>query len=114
MNMPDQPLVRQKCVPCEGGIPPLGREAASGYLSQTPGWAMSEDGKWISRDFKFKNFKESMVFVNKVAEIAEAEGHHPDVKIVWNKVRLDLTTHAIRGLFVNDFILAAKVNELLD
>jgi 4a-hydroxytetrahydrobiopterin dehydratase len=77
-----------------------------------PGWVLDAEGKKISRDFVFKDFKEAMVFVNKVADIAEKEGHHPDIAIWWNKVKLELSTHAIGGLSTNDFIVAAKVNAL--
>ncbi|MGC9603025.1 MAG: 4a-hydroxytetrahydrobiopterin dehydratase [Minisyncoccia bacterium] len=106
-------LKTKKCVACEGAETPLTRPEAEILLKQTPGWAISEDGKKISRDFEFKDFKESMAFINKVAAIAESEGHHPDIHVFYSKVRLELWTHAINGLFENDFIVAAKVNELL-
>lgn len=79
---------------------------------QAPGWDVTEDGKKIRREFLFKNFKEAMVFVNKVADIAESEGHHPDLHVFYNRVVVELWTHAIGGLSENDFIVAAKVNEL--
>ena len=107
-------LVSKKCVPCEGGTPTLAKEEVKSLLSQISGWSVDADFKKISRDFKFKNFKEAMEFVNKVAGLAESEGHHPDIYIHgWNKVRLDLSTHAIGGLSENDFIMAAKIGELL-
>lgn len=82
-------------------------------LNVLPGWTKSAgDIDKIEKLFEFMNFKEAMVFVNKVAEIAEEEGHHPDIFIQWNKVTLTLWTHAIKGLFDNDFILAAKFDEL--
>lgn len=82
-------------------------------LDAVSGWTKSAgDVDKIEKLFKFKNFKEAMVFVNKVAEIAEEEGHHPDIFIQWNKVTLTLWTHAINGLFDNDFILAAKIDKL--
>lgn len=81
-------------------------------MKHVPGWMLRDDGKEISREFTFKDFKEAMAFVNEVAEIAEREGHHPDIHVRWNKVRLDLSTHAIGGLSTNDFIVAAKVNVL--
>lgn len=105
-------LSKKHCVSCEGGVPPLDRAAAEKLLKETPGWKLSADAKTISRDFAFKDFNEAMAFVNKVAGIAEAEGHHPDIHVFWNKVRLDLSTHAIKGLSENDFILAAKVDML--
>lgn len=106
-------LKSKKCVPCEGGTPPLTREESEKLLSQIPDWEIFGNKK-IVRDFRFKDFKAAMGFVNKVAELAEAEGHHPDILIHgWNKVRLELSTHAIGGLSENDFILAAKIDNLM-
>lgn len=103
-------LLIKKCVPCEGGVEPMGREEAEEYLKETPGWTLNEG--LISRQFKFQDFKQAMEFVGKVAELAESEGHHPDIHISYNIVRLESYTHAIGGLSENDFILAAKINEL--
>jgi 4a-hydroxytetrahydrobiopterin dehydratase len=105
-------LTQKHCVPCEGGMPPLDAERVPNYLKYAPGWASSPDGKKITREFKFKNFVAAMAFVNKVADIANAEDHHPDIYIFYNLVRFELSTHAIGGLSENDFILAAKINEL--
>lgn len=105
-------LTQKKCVACEGAEIPLRRSEADILLKQVPGWVISEDGKKISREFNFKDFKESMAFVNKMAEIAESEGHHPDIYIFYANVKLELWTHAIGGLFENDFIVAAKINKL--
>ncbi|MBI5133869.1 MAG: 4a-hydroxytetrahydrobiopterin dehydratase [Candidatus Taylorbacteria bacterium] len=105
-------LKDKKCVACEGGVPSLAREAAAALLVQTPQWRMAEDGKTISRGFRFADFEEAMGFVSKVASLAQAEGHHPDIHISYNKVRFDLSTHAIGGLSENDFILAAKIDGL--
>lgn len=88
------------------------KEEADQYLSEVLGWQMTDDGKSISRDFEFKDFKGSMAFVNKVADVAESEGHHPDIYIFYSKVKLELSTHAIGGLSENDFILAAKINAI--
>ena len=107
-------LASKKCIPCETGISPLDIGDVGQYLKRVPGWVYDGTtgvGK-ITRDFKFRDFKEAMVFVNKVAEIAEAEGHHPDIHIFYNQVRLDIWTHAANGLTENDFVLAAKVNLL--
>lgn len=105
-------LSKQKCVPCEGGTPPLTKEESEKLLAQVSDqWKLNE--KSISADFKFKNFKESMAFINKVADIAESEGHHPDIYIYYAKVRLELSTHAIGGLSINDFIMASKIDTLL-
>ncbi len=104
-------LTNKKCVPCEGGVPPLTREEAEKLLAQVSDkWRLGE--KSISADFKFKDFKESMAFVGKVAEIAEAEGHHPNIQINYNKVKIELWTHSIGGLSENDFILAAKIDSI--
>ncbi len=113
-------LLKKKCVPCEGGVPPLSQEEAQKYLSQISGWQIIEDqrpnvqksglGAQISKEYKFKDFVESMNFVKRVADIAESEGHHPDIHISYNKVLLELSTHAIGGLSENDFIVAAKVD----
>jgi len=103
-------LSKKKCVPCEGEIPPFTEKQANEYLSQVKNWEL--DGNHIEKTFKFDDFAEAMKFVNKVAEIAEQEGHHPDIKISYNKVELELWTHAIKGLSENDFILAAKIDEI--
>ena len=106
-------LTQIKCVPCEGGIPPLTRKEFGSFLSQVPDWTVLEDKK-IEKDFTFKNFKEALKFVNACGEIAEAEGHHPDLLIYsWNKVKVTLYTHAIGGLSLNDFVVAAKIDKIL-
>ena len=106
-------LTQKKCVPCEGGTPLLNKDTIEKYRSELKlEWEIIDDKK-ISRLFKFKNFKEAMAFVNKVAQLAEEEGHHPDISISWNKVTLELTTHAIGGLSENDFILASKIEQFL-
>lgn len=102
----------KKCIPCEAGTPPMGMEEARAALTHIPGWELLK-GKKIRRAWQFKNFSEAMAFVNRVAKIAEQEGHHPDILIYdWRRVRLELTTHAIKGLSENDFIVAAKANAL--
>jgi len=111
-------LWNKHCVPCEGGTPPLSDEKENEMLKQiqhdNEGWILLRDGTHkIIRQFKFKNFKEAIVFVNKIADLAESQGHHPNIKIVYNKVDLDFFTHAVGGLSENDFIMAAKVNALL-
>ena len=102
-------LIGKKCVACEGGIPPFTSEQITEYKAALKTeWAVL-DGKRISREFKFKDFKEAVQFVNKVAELSESEGHHPDIHVFYNKVRIELWTHAVGGLSENDFILAAKI-----
>ena len=103
-------LTEKKCKPCEGGGSPLTEEQANELLKQIPEWTI-KDGH-VYRQFKFKDFKEAIQFVNKVAEIAEQEQHHPNIKINYNKVSIELYTHAINGLSENDFILPAKINNI--
>ncbi len=107
-------LAKKKCVPCEGGTTPLSDEKTREFLAQVTDWELEEaDGhKQIAKRFKFKDFKEAMAFINKVADIAQEQGHHPDIYIFYNKVRLVFYTHAMPGLHDNDFILAAKINEM--
>jgi 4a-hydroxytetrahydrobiopterin dehydratase len=107
-------LAGKSCVPCRGGIPPLTESAAKEMAVRTPGWSLAEGGTRLTRRFEFRDFVEAMKFVNRVADVAEHEGHHPDIAIHWNKVDLTLWTHKIGGLHENDFILAAKVNRLLE
>jgi len=105
-------LKQQHCAPCEGGATPLTKETATKLIKQTPAWRLTDDGKSLRRHLEFKDFVAAMRFVNEVAALAEDEGHHTDIAIFWNKVELTLSTHAIGGLSNNDFILAAKINEL--
>jgi 4a-hydroxytetrahydrobiopterin dehydratase len=105
-------LIHQKCVPCEGGTKPLSRSEFEVYLPQVENWGVQQDLQ-LQREFEFKNFSESIGFINKVAEIAEQEGHHPDINLHdYKKVAITLSTHAIGGLSINDFIVAAKIDEL--
>lgn len=102
-------LVKKKCVPCEGNVPPLDEKHVAELKKEiSPEWKISENKK-IYREFTFINFRHAIDFVNKIAELAEREGHHPDITIHYNKVELELMTHAIDGLSENDFILAAKI-----
>ncbi len=111
--MSPAPLTSQKCVPCEGGVKPLTPEGYAPHLAQVKGWTVLKD-KEIQKEYKFKNFKEALGFVNKVGAIAEAEGHHPDIFLHnWNTVQITLSTHSIGGLSLNDFIVAAKIDNLL-
>ena len=89
-------------------------EEARQFLAGAPQWSLRENGTRLSRRFEFRDFLQAMEFVNRVARIAEEEGHHPDIAIHWNKVDLLLWTHKIGGLHENDFILAAKIDRLLD
>jgi 4a-hydroxytetrahydrobiopterin dehydratase len=105
-------LLKKKCEACEGGVDPLTRAEAESYMAEVPGWEMSSDAKMISKKFQFKNFLKAMTFVESVADIAEMEGHHPDIHISYNIVKLELYTHSIKGLSENDFIVAAKVDQI--
>jgi 4a-hydroxytetrahydrobiopterin dehydratase len=104
-------LMELKCEPCRGDTPPLSQEQAKVLLRDIPDWTLKD--KAIEREFRFKDFKEAIDFVNKVAETANKEDHHPDIHIYYNRVRIELSTHKIKGLSKNDFILAAKIDELI-
>lgn len=107
-------LVKGHCVPCEGGTQPLKREEFGVYLPQLPNWRVAEDELSISREFKLKNFLAAVDFINRIAKIAEAEGHHPDIFLHhYRNLMVTLTTFAIGGLSINDFVLAAKIDSLL-
>jgi 4a-hydroxytetrahydrobiopterin dehydratase len=105
-------LNQKHCVPCEGGMPALDHEYVQKYAKEVPTWTVAQDEKSIKKEFEFKDFVEAMKFVNAVADIANVENHHPDIYIFYNKVRLELSTHAVNGLFENDFILAAKIDAI--
>jgi 4a-hydroxytetrahydrobiopterin dehydratase len=106
-------LREKKCLPCEGGVEPFAPEAAREQLKQLDGWRLTHDGQRIRKDWKVKNFMAGMAFFNKCAEVAEADGHHPDLHIEgYRNVSVELWTHAIGGLSENDFILAAKIDAL--
>ncbi len=104
-------LKSRKCVPCEGGVGKLNKDQIDALMPALTGWAVRDDQ--IQKRFTFGNFVEAMAFLNKVAAIAEEEGHHPDFSVHYNKVDMTLWTHAIGGLSENDFILAAKIEALL-
>ena len=91
---------------------PLTIQEAQALLKEIPSWILSPDSKNISKQFKFRNFAEALAFTNQVGEIAEAEGHHPGIALLWGKVGVTLSTHAIGGLSENDFILAAKIDQI--
>ncbi|MEW4568840.1 4a-hydroxytetrahydrobiopterin dehydratase [Tautonia sp. JC769] len=106
-------LTRKRCLPCEGGVPPLSPDEANALVEKVEGWSISPDGKLIRREWTAKHFKAAMAFINAVADLAEDDGHHPDLHLVgYRKITIELTTHAIGGLSENDFILAAKINQL--
>ncbi len=105
-------LASRTCFACEGGTPPLTHSQIAKYKNQvSEQWEVLKDYS-IKRKFKFEDFKEAMVFVNKVADIANHEDHHPDIYIFYNIVDIELYTHAVKGLSENDFIVAAKIDKL--
>lgn len=107
-------LTQKHCVPCEGGTPPLPDTQEDLLKQQVPDWLLlRQDNHKLRRQFTFKTFMEAIAFVNKVASIAEEEQHHPDIYVFYNKVQLDLFTHAVGGLSENDFIMASKIDKLL-
>lgn len=105
-----EPLIKRRCRPCEGGMPPLEQKFIDEYLESIPLWR--QEGIEIKRDFTFPDFKTALSFVDEIGELAEQEGHHPDVTLSWGKVGVSLSTHAIEGLSENDFILAAKIDTM--
>ena len=108
-------LASKKCIPCKGGIPPFNMSEIHKYLKKVNGWDVKENQSknfYLIKEFKFKNFLESQDFVNKVGEIAEKEGHHPDISFGWGYAKIRIFTHSIKGLAESDFILAAKVDQL--
>ena len=106
-------LIQKHCIPCEGGDPALAKEQEDAFRPQVAAWLLlRQDNHKLRRQFTFRNFKEAISFVNKVADIAEREQHHPDMYIFYNKVQIDLFTHAVGGLSENDFIVAAKIDKV--
>lgn len=105
-------LTEKTCVPCRGGVPPLTPVEAQVYRDQVPAWQLTNGATRIERDFKFGNFADAMIFVNQVGDLAEAEGHHPDIAFGWGYAHVTLYTHKIKGLHENDFIVAAKIDGL--
>ncbi len=106
-------LAQKKCLPCEGIGAAFTKEQAEGYLKKIVNWAISSDGKEISRELIMKNFMAAVNFIQQVAKIAEEENHHPNIHLTgYRKLKIVLSTHALNGLTENDFILAAKINLL--
>ncbi len=106
-------LAKKRCIPCEGGVEPLNEAQARKLMPELDqGWMLIDGGRMLAKAFEFSNFAETMTFVNKIAVIAEEEQHHPDLSISYNSLSVELMTHAIDGLSENDFILAAKIDEL--
>lgn len=105
-------LTKKKCVPCEGNTPPLTNDEITEYQKEiSPDWKVADNK--ISKEFLFVNYKHTMDFVRRVADLAEEEGHHPDMHVYYARVVIDLSTHAIKGLSENDFIMAAKIDRIM-
>ena len=110
-------LADKKCIPCEGGIPGFEITEIHKYLKMVDGWEVKADEDkiyYLIKNFKFKNFLESQGFINNVGQISENEGHHPDITFGWGYAKISITTHAIEGLSENDFILAAKIDQIIN
>jgi len=105
-------LAEKECVPCKGGVPPLkGNDLRNLAAQLNPAWQISGEHH-LEREFKFKDFREALNFTNRVGELAEEQGHHPDIYLSWGKVKVTIWTHKIDGLTESDFVLAAKIDLL--
>lgn len=109
---PRADLASKSCVPCRGGVPPLEGEELRSLASELAGRWRVVDGHHLETSFEFPDFSHALEFTNRVGEIAEREGHHPDIHLSWGKVRIEIWTHKIDGLTESDFILAAKIDKL--
>ena len=107
-------LAEKTCKPCRGGVPPLTHDEAQRFQAQAPDWELGEDAHRIERTFRFHNFRESLAFVQEVSELAETEGHHPDISFGWGYATVSMSTKKIKGLHENDFIMASKIDRVLD
>ena len=105
-------LATKTCTPCRGGIPPLTRDEAERFHKEAPDWTLLDDAHRIERSFRFRNFREALTFVQEIGELAEAEGHHPQICFGWGYTTVSLQTKKIKGLHENDFIMAAKLDQL--
>ena len=107
-------LAEKACTPCRGGIPPLAGDEARRFHLQVPAWELRDDAHRIERTFRFSNFREALTFVRQIGELAETEGHHPDVSFGWGYATVSLSTKKIKGLHDNDFIMASKIDRMFD
>lgn len=107
-------LTDKRCVPCEIGADPLSPELIEDYLTDLSGGWQVIEGKKLEKSYRFKDFQTALDFVVQVGALAEAEGHHPDIRLAWGRVVIELMTHKIKGLHDNDFILAAKIDQIRD
>ncbi len=104
-------LAAKTCVPCRGGVPPLAGQELAQLHRQVPGWDVIQEHH-LHKTYTFPDFKSALAFVNRVGELAEEQGHHPDIFLTWGKVEITIWTHKIDGLTESDFILAAKIDQL--
>lgn len=104
-------LAERECVPCRGGVPPLKGEEIKEFSTQLRDWLVVDEHH-LQKTYEFKNFRETLDFVNRVGELAEAQGHHPDICFGWGKAEVTIWTHKIDGLTESDFVLAAKIDRL--
>jgi 4a-hydroxytetrahydrobiopterin dehydratase len=113
MSITAAELDRKHCVACESGVPPLTGQQLKDYLQAVPAWGLTEDGKRLRRQWRVRDFMTAIDFFERVGQVAEAEDHHPDLHLVgYRNVTIELSTHAIGGLSENDFILAARIDQL--
>src|ERR1700680_4917813 len=105
-------LASKTCTPCRGGIPPLTREQAELFHAQAPDWQLAEEAHRIERSFRFRNFREALTFVQEIGELAEAEGHHPNISFGWGNATAPLQTRKNKGLHGNDFIMRTKIDRI--
>jgi 4a-hydroxytetrahydrobiopterin dehydratase len=104
-------LADRRCIPCQGGTPPLTRAQFTPLLNQLEGWQVRDD-RMLVKVFRFKNFVEAVEFVNAIMPVAEVENHHPDLHVTWGQVRVELWTHKIKGMSEGDFVMAAKIDRV--
>jgi len=105
-------LAERNCTPCRGGVPPLTPDEAEAYRRQAQEWSLVDDATRIERTYRFRNFRDAFAFVEQAAALAEAEGHHPDIRFGWGYATVSLRTKKIKGLHENDFIMATKLDRL--
>ena len=112
VGLEDKILSNAKCEPCSGNTPKLAFDEISDFLSKLNEWSVNDNQEMIFKKFKFNNFKKALEFSNKVGDLADKEGHHPDISLGWGYALVMLHTHAIKGLSINDFILASKIDNI--
>ena len=105
-------LVEKVCTPCQGGVPPLTADDAGRFGAQAPDWSLLDDARCIERMYRFDDFREALAFIDRVGALAAAESHHPDLSFGWGYAKVSLQTKKIKGLHQNDFIMAARIDQL--